>query len=73
MSAIRRAVAAQLDGRVAVRAFPRRHCPRMSTILRRERRVLVGQGAVIVIVIIAVIAVLQLTYAWTMKTRAVLR
>jgi hypothetical protein len=36
-------------------------------------RVLVSQGALIVTVIIAVIAVLQLTYAWTMKKRTVLK
>ena len=36
-------------------------------------RALVNQVALVVTVIIAVIAVLQLTYAWTMKKRAVLR
>jgi hypothetical protein len=33
----------------------------------------VSQGALIVTVVIAVIAVLQLTYAWTMKKRTVLK
>ena len=36
-------------------------------------RVLVSQGALVVTAIIAVIAVLQLIYAWTMKKRAVLK
>jgi hypothetical protein len=36
-------------------------------------RVLVDQGALAVTLIIAVIAVLQLVYAWTMKRRTVLK
>jgi hypothetical protein len=36
-------------------------------------RVLVSRGALIVTVIIAVIAVLQLAYAWAMKRRSVLK